>query len=159
MGGNTKKYQFCFFQVVFCAFLLRNQKIFSICYTFKKWLYFSHSLPFYYYLFIFFLVFIPGITQTRLGAFGERRGRGGRASRSSPPRPTLTTPISNSSFLRFVWGQNSASHHQTLFDCLPYFLNYYLLVISSLLRVFNLFVYILILLLLPLFLCFFSFFS
>jgi len=98
-GGNTKKYQSCFFHVVFCAFVLRNQKIFSICYIFKKWLDFSHSLPFCYYLFIFFLVFIPGITQTRLPAapqFWKSRPGGGGPSPATPPGPRFHPPSSSS---------------------------------------------------------------
>jgi hypothetical protein len=38
-----------------------------------------YSSAFYYYLFIFFLVFIPGITQTRLPAALKAEGAAGGA--------------------------------------------------------------------------------
>ena len=134
--------------------------------TVSKWLCFiPHKLSTYSYLFIFSSV-CTGYHSARLvcpfacGALKLRVSRpGGRAKLSCSPRPTLTTPISNSSFLRFVWGQNSASHHKTLFNCLPYFFNYCLLVISTLLPFFNFFVQIFVLTLLRIFSLFSGFFS
>ncbi len=121
-------------------------------------------LSFLFYL--FFLVCLPGITQPGWSGLlpaaplnSECRGRGGRATLSSPPRPTFTASITLSNFLKFVWRQNLASHHKTLFDCLPYFLNYCLLVISTLLPVFNFFVQISILNLVTIFILFSGFFS
>src|SRR4028119_1915027 len=89
-----------------------------------------------------------------------RNAAGGGGPRLAvPPRPTLTAPITHSNFLKFVWGQNLASHHKTLFDCLPDFFNYCLLVISILLPVFNFFVQISILNLVTIFILFSGFFS
>jgi hypothetical protein len=148
-------------------FLLYFSSCFYLNYvTISKWLCFIlHNLSTYSY-YLFFPVCLPGITQPGWSASlpaaplnSECRGRGGRATLSCPPRPTFTAPISKTNFLKFVWEQNSASYHKTLFDCLPYFLNYCLLVISILLPVFNFFVQISILTLLRIFTLFFGFFS
>jgi hypothetical protein len=61
------------------------------CVTVSKWLCFiPHKLSTYFY-YLFFLVCVPGITHTRFLRLRRAvRGRGGRASRSSPPRPTIS---------------------------------------------------------------------
>src|SRR4028119_102036 len=75
---------------------------FTFCFTFLHVLfercdYFNNGCVLFstsflsFLLLIFFLVCLPGITQTRLAASGERGARpGGRASPSSPPGPRLT---------------------------------------------------------------------
>jgi hypothetical protein len=165
MGGNTKKYQSAFFRSYFVPFCYAIKR-YSLSVTHSKRAILQSLTSFYYYLFIFFLVFIPGITHPGWSALlpaaplnSECRGQGGRATLSSPPRPTFTASITHSNFLKFVGGQNLASHHKTLFNCLPYFFNYCLLVISILLPTFNFLVQISILTLLRIFILFSGFFS
>src|SRR4028119_1228968 len=47
------------------------------CVTVSKWLCFILHKLFTYSYYLFFLVYLPGITQTRLGASGERGTRPG----------------------------------------------------------------------------------
>src|SRR4028119_708122 len=87
MGGTSKNINSGFFGSYFVPF----------CYAIKRYsLFVTHSkmarlhslTSFYYYLFIFFLVFIPGITQTRLPAALEilRARPGGGGGRGSAAR-------------------------------------------------------------------------
>ena len=73
-------------------FLLYFSSLFYLnCVTVSKWLCFTLHNLFTYSYYLFFPVCLPGITHTRLAASGERGARpGGRASPSSPPRPTIS---------------------------------------------------------------------
>ena len=69
------------------------------CVTVSKWLCFILHKLFTYSYYLFFLVFVPGITHTRFCAFGDRATRPGgeRPRLAVPPRPTITTEY------RIVW--------------------------------------------------------
>ena len=118
--------------------------------------YLSTTIYLFFFLCLYRVLLRPGCLRRHNSG---SRGRGGEALAQPPPPAHVFSPTSNSSFLRFAWGKNLARHHKTLFDCLPYFLNYCLLVISTLLPVFDFFVQISILTLLRIFTLFFGFFS
>ena len=87
-------------------FLLYFSSLFYLkCVTVSKWLCFILHNLFTYSYYLFFPVCLPGITHPGWSALlpaaplnSECRGRGGRATLSSPPRPTVTASISNTSF-------------------------------------------------------------
>jgi hypothetical protein len=65
------------------------------CVIVSKWLCFIlHKLSTYSY-YLFFLVYLPGITHTRFCAFGDRATRPGgeRPRLAVPPRPTTRLAI------------------------------------------------------------------
>jgi hypothetical protein len=77
-------------------FLLYFSSLFYLnCVTVSKWLRFILHKLFTYSYYLFFPVCLPGITQTRLGASGERATRpgGGGPRLAVPPRPTTRLAI------------------------------------------------------------------
>jgi len=120
------------------------------------------ALAFLPFLFIYFFTLFYRVSLDPVilfGACGAPLARpGGRATISYPPGPRLHFQ-SQQQFFEISMGAKLDVYHQTLFDCLPYFLNYCFLVISCLLPVFNFFVQISILILLTIFILFFGFLS
>ncbi len=118
-GSPMPTFAFCFtfLHVLFerCNYFNNGCVLFSISFL---------SLPITY----FFLVCLPGITQPGWSAFlpaaplnSECRGRGGRATLSSPPRPTFTVAIKNTFFWLFMWQQNLNVYRQKVLYTSPRF--------------------------------------
>jgi hypothetical protein len=72
MGGTPKNIILLFSSPISCFFVTQSKDILYLLHI-QKWLDFNQSLAFYYYLFIFFLVFIPGITRPGFFLRGLRR--------------------------------------------------------------------------------------
>jgi hypothetical protein len=88
------------------------------CVIVSKWLCFiPHKLSTYSY-YLFFPVCLPGITQTRLGASGERGTRpgGGGPRLAVPPRPTISDHF-------LLCGNSHCRLWKRLASC-PYFVDY-----------------------------------
>ena len=83
-------------------FLLYFSSLFYLnCVTVSKWLCFTLHNLFTYSYYLFFLVFVPGITQTRLPAapqFWKARPGGGGPSSATPPGPRFQSNLKQQFF-------------------------------------------------------------